>query len=77
MKKKELREKNDNELFLELNRLIKEHKDLRFKKITGVIENPLRLRIMRRDIARINTILHENEIEKIKNEIVNDGVRSE
>ena len=71
MKRNELKEKKDNELFLELNKLIKEHKDLRFKKITGLLENPLRLRTMRRDIARINTILHENEIERIKNEIVN------
>jgi large subunit ribosomal protein L29 len=71
MKAKELKEKKDPELVLELEKIKKELRDLRFKKITGVIENPLRIRKMRRDIARINTILHMNKIEKIKKELEN------
>lgn len=69
MKIKELKEKNEKELNLELSNLAKEYKDLRFKKVTGVIENPLKIRTIRKDIARIKTLLHENEIKKIKEQI--------
>ena len=69
MKIKELKEKNDKELNLELSKLVKEFKDLKFKKVTGVIENPLKLRTIRKDIARIKTLLHENEIKRIKEQI--------
>jgi large subunit ribosomal protein L29 len=68
MKAKELIEKTDDELLLELDKLEKEYKDLKFKKVTGVIENPLRLRAIRRDIARIKTIVHMNELERLKQE---------
>jgi large subunit ribosomal protein L29 len=69
MKLKELKEKNEKELNLVLSKLIKEYNDIKFKKVTGVIENPLSLRTIRKDIARINTLLRENEIKKIKEEI--------
>lgn len=35
--------------------------NLRLKKMTKQLENPLRLRNLKRDIARINTILNEDE----------------
>lgn len=66
MKAKELREKNNNELLQEKNKLIKELNDLRFKKVLSVVENPLKLRVIKREIARINTIMYEREIQKIK-----------
>ena len=69
MKKSELHEKNDKELILEVNKLTNEYRDLKFKKVSGVIENPLKLRTLRRDIARINTILHMRDIERIKKEM--------
>ncbi|MCK4796342.1 MAG: 50S ribosomal protein L29 [Spirochaetes bacterium] len=69
MKKNELKEKNKEELILEKDKLIKDYKDLKYKKVIGVIENPLRLRTIKKDIARINTILHMNEIEQMKKEI--------
>ena len=69
MKLKELKEKNENELNLELTKLVKELSDIKFKKVTGVIENPLKIRTIKKDIARIKTLLHENEIRKIKEEI--------
>ena len=69
MKLKELKEKNENELNLELTKFVKELNDIKFKTVTGVIENPLRLRTIRKDIARIKTLLRENEIKKIKEEI--------
>ncbi|AWG42859.1 50S ribosomal protein L29 [Candidatus Borreliella tachyglossi] len=39
--------------------LKKEYMDLRFKAVVGHVENPLKKREMRRDIARLNTIIHE------------------
>lgn len=69
MKAKELREKTEKELFVEKEKLVKELHDLRFKKIIGVVENPIRIRDVRRDIARINTILQENKIEEVKTKL--------
>ncbi len=69
MKAKELREKSNEELGLEKDKLIKESRDLRFKKVTSVVENPLRLRIIRKDIARINTILHSRDLEALRKEL--------
>jgi large subunit ribosomal protein L29 len=69
MKAKELREKSDFELRLERDKLINKGRELRFKKVIGVIENPLQLRTIRRDIARINTILHQRELEKLYKEL--------
>lgn len=69
MKVKELREKTEKELLVEKDRLVKELHDLKFKKVIGVIENPVRLRIIRKDIARINTILQEKKIEEVKSKL--------
>lgn len=66
---KELREKNDKELLVEKDKLVKELHDLRFKKIIGVVENPSRMRIIKKDIARINTILQEKKIEEVKSKL--------
>ncbi|HOV13286.1 MAG TPA: 50S ribosomal protein L29 [Spirochaetota bacterium] len=69
MKIKELREKNNEELNVEKDKLMKEARDLRFKKITSVVENPLKIKNIRRDIARINTLLHLRELEVLKKEL--------
>ena len=69
MKTKTLREKNESELALELSNLIKELQNLKFKRIVSVVENPLKIRTIKRDIAKIKTLLHEKEIEKLKTEI--------
>ncbi len=39
--------------------LHKEYLNLRMNKVLGHLENPLRLRTIRREIARVNTIIHE------------------
>ncbi len=69
MKAEELREKTDQELSVELNNLIKEYQDLRFKKIVGVVDNPLKIRMVKRNISRMKTIMHEKEIDRIKQEM--------
>ena len=42
--------------------LKKEYMDLRFQSVVGHVENPLKKRELRRDIARLNTIIREYEI---------------
>jgi large subunit ribosomal protein L29 len=57
-------------LDLDINRLVealadakKEHFNLRFQHVTGQLDNTSRLTEVRRQIARINTILRQREIE--------------
>ncbi|MDW7676959.1 MAG: 50S ribosomal protein L29 [Bacillota bacterium] len=38
--------------------------NLRFQLATGQLENPLRIRHVKRDIARVKTVLREREINK-------------
>ena len=51
----------------EINKKIVESKEellkLRFKQATGSLENPARIRELRKDVARFKTILKEREIE--------------
>ena len=51
----------------EINKKIAESKEellkLRFKQATGSLENPARIRELRKDVARFKTILREREIE--------------
>lgn len=59
MDAKELRDKTPDQLRDELARLKKEAFNLRFQQATGQMENTSRMRIVRRDVARVNTILNE------------------
>jgi large subunit ribosomal protein L29 len=43
----------------ELLKLKKEQFNLRFQRATGQLENSSRVRVVRRDIARIKTIAHQ------------------
>lgn len=58
MKAIELRQKTPDELKTQLLGLRKEAFNLRFQKATGQLENTARVREVRRDIARIKTILN-------------------
>jgi len=55
----ELRAKNSEELEGQLADLKKEQFNLRFQKASGQLEDTAQFRRVRRDIARIRTILHE------------------
>ena len=57
MKIEDVRAKNDGELETELLGLKKEQFNLRFQRATGQLENTSRVRAVRRDIARVQTIL--------------------
>jgi large subunit ribosomal protein L29 len=60
---KELRDLNDDELELKLTESRDELFKLRFQLATGKQDNSARLGQVRKDIARILTILREREIE--------------
>jgi len=57
MKAEELRGKTPDQLKEQLLDLKKEQFNLRFQKATGQLENTARVREVRRDIARIKTVL--------------------
>ncbi len=59
MKVEELRSLSLQELSDKEEELKKEFFNLRFQKATGQIENPMRLRTTRKEIARIKTIISE------------------
>jgi large subunit ribosomal protein L29 len=58
----ELRELTDDELVLRLRESKEELFNLRFQMATGQMDNNRRLRTVRRDIARIYTVMHEREL---------------
>lgn len=57
----ELRELALEELKQEEVNLRKELFNLNFQKVTGEIENPMRIRQVRKDIARVLTIINEKK----------------
>ena len=58
----ELRELNDAELVQRLAEAKEEHFNLRIQSATGQLDNSSRLGQVRRDVARLNTLLREREI---------------
>lgn len=61
MKASQIRELTREELQQRYDETTQELFNLRMQKSTGQIENPSRLRLLRREIARIRTIMHEKE----------------
>ncbi|HJR97278.1 MAG TPA: 50S ribosomal protein L29 [Actinomycetota bacterium] len=59
----ELRELPDDELMARVDTAKEELFNLRFQQATGQLDNPTRIREVRRDVARIATVLREREIE--------------
>jgi large subunit ribosomal protein L29 len=62
----ELRELTDNELDDRLAERRKELFNLRFQSVTGALENPAHLKLARREIARILTVVNERDAEKAR-----------
>ncbi len=58
----ELRNRLDDELFTKLSEAKEELFNLRFQAATGQLENHGRLRAVRREIARIYTVMREREL---------------
>ncbi|MGI6509037.1 MAG: 50S ribosomal protein L29 [Erysipelotrichaceae bacterium] len=60
-KMKEIRQLSDADLLRQIDTLKEELFDLRFKQATGFLENPARIREIRKTIARIKTVLTERQ----------------
>jgi large subunit ribosomal protein L29 len=68
MDAKELRDKTPDQLRDELVKLKKESFNLRFQQATSQLENTSRMRQVRRDTARVKTILNEKAASAAKTE---------
>lgn len=63
MKLDEIIQLPETEIRQRLEDSLEELQNLRFQHATHQLDNPLRIRSVRRDIARLKTILHEIELE--------------
>ena len=71
MKKEQMRELTRDELHQKKLEVEEEFFNLRLQKANKELDNPLRLRALRRELARINTILREDEL-KIRTLAIGD-----
>ena len=62
MKAKEIKEMTNDELVAKLDALKEELFNLRFRHATGQLENPNVLSGVKKDIARVKTIIREREL---------------
>ncbi|UCE65385.1 MAG: 50S ribosomal protein L29 [Candidatus Zixiibacteriota bacterium] len=61
MKPREIRDMTKDEILLRKAELEKEIFNLKIRQRYKQVDNPLRIRILRRELARITTILHEDD----------------
>ncbi len=61
MKPNEIRDMSVEDLKTRIDELTRERFNLRFRSATESIDNPMRFRDLRRDIARMQTILRERQ----------------
>ena len=66
MELKKMREMSEAELNAELLKMKKDLFNLRFQHVTGQLENPVKMRETKRDIARVTTIIREKELAKVQ-----------
>jgi len=64
MKINEIRNLSDEEIQVELSRLRRHLFDLRSQAVTEKLEDPTMITLVRRDIARLKTVIRQNELQK-------------
>ena len=64
MKVEKLRDLSTNELTRKVSDLKEELFNLRFQMATGQLDNPMKIKEIRKDIARAKTVLREREIKE-------------
>jgi large subunit ribosomal protein L29 len=62
MKMDEIRQLSVDDVQIRLEDALEEMENLRFLNSTHQLDNPMRLRLLRRDIARLKTVLREEEL---------------
>ena len=68
MKPSEIRALNDKQLVEKLDDLKAELFNLRFQHAINQLDNPIRIKEVKRDIARVLTVLREKELETAERE---------
>lgn len=66
MELKKMREMTEAELIAELKKTKNELFNLRFQHVTGQLENPIKLREAKKQIAKVKTIIREKELQKVQ-----------
>ena len=66
MKIEKIREMTDIELNAEVKKLKNELFNLRFQHVTGQLENPIKMRDIKKEIARVKTIIREKELKRVQ-----------
>lgn len=66
MRASEIREMNEAELLKELQELKGELFNLRFRLATNQLDNPMQIKAVKRNIARVKTIIRERELNNNK-----------
>ena len=66
MELKKMRDMTEVELNTELSKMKKELFNLRFQHATSQLENPVQMRELKRNIARVKTIIREKELAKVQ-----------
>ena len=64
MELNKMREMSEVELNAEMVKMKKDYFNLRFQHVTGQLENPIKMRDTKRDIARVKTIIREKQLGK-------------
>ncbi len=65
MKAKEIHDMTNDELNAKLGSLKEELFNLRFRHATGQLENPNVLKTVKKDIARVKTVIRERELKAL------------
>lgn len=66
MKIEKIKEMTEIELNAEVKKLKNELFNLRFQHVTGQLENPIKMRDIKKQIARVKTIIREKELKRIE-----------
>ena len=64
--KKKDKDLSYEELVTKRNELKRQYMDLRFQMVVGHVDNPMQKRTMRHEIARLNTLIHQQDLEKFR-----------
>ena len=62
MKAKEIKNLSDEELSAKLTELKTELFNLRFRNASGQLENPMQINLVKKDIARVNTVIRARQL---------------
>lgn len=66
MKAVEIRKLSAQELTEKLNELKAELFNLRFQHAINQLDNPMRIKAVKKDIARVSTVIKENELKNVQ-----------